>query len=148
MQQIIDNLEKDDEEKLNNELKYSEKKENKPSYLRRFYEDIKSGIKKNYKTIILITVVSIIILYMNYPKNSNEGISLKNIKKMFGGDNEAGGENEGNMNEEKKKKKGVLGRMASPLDGANSVMWWVIKNITLLYIFLIFLIFFLFLNTK
>ena len=59
---------------------------------------------------------------------------------MFGGDNEAGGENEGNMNEEKKKKKGVLGRMASPLDGANSVMWWVIKNITLLYIFLIFLV--------
>ena len=135
MQQIfnnkIDNSEKEDE------------KETKKSYWLKLYDEIKIGVKKNYKTLILITVVSIFILYMNYPNKNNSSDYTSKFKKMFGGDNEDGlNEKKGvnNDGEEKKKKKGIIGKLASPLDGANTVMWWIAKNIALLYFFLIFLV--------
>ena len=167
MQQIFyNNKKKYNSEKYENELEdeqeiketkeLKENEENKKSYLLRFYEEAKNGVKKNYKTIIFITIVSMVILYMNYntecsSSSSNSTISKK-LKKMLGGDNEGDLNNndssskkkdkkDDNTNsEDKKKKKGFLGKMVSPLDGANSVMWWIAKNIALLYMFLIFLV--------
>ncbi len=100
-------------------------------YLKKLYEEIKLGISKNCKTIILITVVSLIILYINRPNN-------KLIKtNLIGGDPNNDGMNNGGQ---EKKKKGLLSRVSSPLDGATSIMLWVTKNILLLYMFLIFLV--------
>ena len=133
-----DNLEQD-------EIK--NKDDNEKSVIRKLYDEFKIGVNKNYKVLILISLVTLLILYMIYPNVCN--INAKNTKNttksiVGGGRNNnmmmehgPGGEN-GNM-ESGGKKKSFIGKF-SPLTGGISIMSWIAKNVILLYLVLIFMV--------
>jgi hypothetical protein len=109
-------------------------KRGKESFLRKLYNDFKIGVKKNYKILILITIVALIIIYLNIPQKLYNNV-------MIGGDN-GNGEGRGNKNGNEgndKKKKSFMSKF-SPLSGGINIMYWVAQNIILFYLFLIFLV--------
>jgi hypothetical protein len=127
--------------KNNNNLEQDEiKKEEKDtrSILRKLYDEFKTGLAKNYKVLILITIVTLLILYLIYPsKNMNrnivgggpqENMAMGQMNKGNGG----AGNGEG-------KKKSFISKF-SPLSGGISIMSWVAQNILLLYLLLIFIV--------
>jgi hypothetical protein len=119
-----------------NEIK--EEKKEKESFLRRLYNEFKIGFKKNYKILILITIVALIIIYLNIPQKLYNNI-------MIGGDNgngqgDSGGKGNKNGNEGGEKKKKSFMSKFSPLSGGINIMYWVAQNIILFYLFLIFLV--------
>jgi hypothetical protein len=117
--------EMDEAKKIDNEDKVKE------SFFRKLYNELKVGVNKNYKTLILITIVSLIIIYLNIPQKLYTNV-------MVGGDNENSSKSSGS-NENKEKKKASFADKYSPLSGGINVMYWLAKNIILLYLFLIFL---------
>jgi hypothetical protein len=118
-----------------NEIKeIKEDKKVKESFLRRLYNEFKIGFQKNYKILILITIVALIIIYLNIPEKIYNNV-------MIGGDNENGqskGNKSGNEGNEKKKKS--FASKFSPLSGGINIMYWIAQNIILFYLFLIFLV--------
>ena len=128
--QNIQNIKKetDDHSEINQD------KKEKESFLRRLYNEFKIGLKKNYKILILITIVALIIIYLNIPEKIYNNV-------MIGGDN-GNGEvkgNGGNGGNEKKKKSSFASKF-SPLSGGINIMYWIAQNIILFYLFLIFLV--------
>ena len=109
----------------------NEDKRVKESFLRRLYNEFKIGFLKNYKILILITIVALIIIYLNIPQKIYNNV-------MIGGDNENGQGNKGNGGNEKKKKS--FASKFSPLSGGINIMYWIAQNIILFYLFLIFLV--------
>jgi hypothetical protein len=131
--------------KNNNNLEQDEIKKddtNDKSIIRKLYDEFKIGVNKNYKVLILITIVTLLILYMIYPNACNiKGINRNNI--IGGGPREnismlQEQGNMGNGNVGEGKKKSFIGKF-SPLSGGISIMTWVAKNILLLYLVLIFI---------
>jgi hypothetical protein len=121
-----------DENKETNQTKeINEDKRVKESFLRRLYNEFKIGFLKNYKILILITIVALIIIYLNIPQKIYNNV-------MIGGDNENGQGNKGNGGNEKKKKS--FASKFSPLSGGINIMYWIAQNIILFYLFLIFLV--------
>jgi hypothetical protein len=126
----------------------TEEKENK-SFFEKLLDDFKKGVKENYKTLILISIVGFLIIYINIP---TELCSIK----MKGGDMKMnmgksmmpspfdngpssgpeGGSSGGPEGGNKKKSSMKL----NPLSGGISIMTWCIKNIVLFYIFLLFIV--------
>ncbi len=121
----------------NKETKEIKDTEQKDSFLVKLYKELKKGVRENYKTLILISIVSVLIIYLNIPNKL-----YKNV--MIGGDNGNGndgsskssGDGEGGN---EKKKKSFMSKY-SPLSGGINIMTWIAKNIILFYLFLIFLV--------
>lgn len=125
-----DNKKETDENKKANPIKETNKdKKDKESFLRRLYNEFKIGFQKNYKILILITIVALIIIYLNIPEKIYNNV-------MIGGDGENGEGNKGNGGN---KKKSGLSKF-SPLSGGINIMFWIAQNIILFYLFLIFLV--------
>jgi hypothetical protein len=130
--QNIQNIKKETDE----HSEINKDKKEKESFLRRLYNEFKIGVKKNYKILILITIVALIIIYLNIPEKIYNNV-------MIGGDNGNGegkgnGGNGGNGGNEKKKKS--FASKFSPLSGGINIMYWIAQNIILFYLFLIFLV--------
>ena len=128
--QNIQNIKKetDDHSEINQD------KKEKESFLRRLYNEFKIGVKKNYKILILITIVALIIIYLNIPEKIYNNV-------MIGGDNGNGeGKGNGGNGGNEKKKKSSFASKFSPLSGGINIMYWIAQNIILFYLFLIFLV--------
>jgi hypothetical protein len=123
--------ETDENKKTNQTKEIDQDKRVKESFLRRLYNEFKIGFLKNYKILILITIVALIIIYLNIPQKIYNNV-------MIGGDNENGQGNKGNGGNEKKKKS--FASKFSPLSGGINIMYWIAQNIILFYLFLIFLV--------
>ena len=121
-----------------------EEKENK-SFFEKLLDDFKKGVKENYKTLILISIVGFLIIYINIP--NNELCSMK----MKGGDNmkmnmgksmmsspSAGNSPKGGPEGSNKKKSSFM--KFNPLSGGINIMTWCVKNIVLFYLFLLFIV--------
>jgi len=119
----------------------TEKKENK-SFFNKLLDDFKKGFKENYKTLILISIVGFLIIYIHRPNDE-----LCNIK-MKGGDmrmnlgksamSSAASESAKGGMEGNKKKSSFM--KLNPLSGGINIMTWCVKNIVLFYLFLIFIV--------
>jgi hypothetical protein len=124
----------------NKETKEIKETEQNDSFLVKLYKELKKGVRENYKTLILISIVSVLIIYLNIPNKL-----YKNV--MIGGDNGngnggSGGSGGSTRNAEggnEKKKKSFMSKY-SPLSGGINIMTWIAKNIILFYLFLIFLV--------
>ena len=123
--------ETDENKKTNQTKEINQDKRVKEPFLRRLYNEFKIGFRKNYKILILITIVALIIIYLNIPQKIYNNV-------MIGGDNENGQGNKGNGGNEKKKKS--FASKFSPLSGGINIMYWIAQNIILFYLFLIFLV--------
>lgn len=127
--QNIQNIKKETDE----HSEINKDKKEKESFLRRLYNEFKIGVKKNYKILILITIVALIIIYLNIPEKIYNNV-------MIGGDN-GNGEGKGNAgNGGNEKKKKSFASKFSPLSGGINIMYWIAQNIILFYLFLIFLV--------
>ena len=128
------------------ENQIEEEKENsielnkKESFLKKLWNDLKKGVKENYKMLILISLVAFLIIYINIP---NE---LCNIKIKGGGmgmnmgmgmGKSAMSSGEGAGGNEGKKKSSFM--KFNPMSGGIKLMTWCIKNILLFYFFLLFI---------
>jgi hypothetical protein len=115
--------------KHNQDIKKETDEKVKESVLRRLYNEFKIGFQKNYKILILLTIVALIIIYLNIPQKIYNNV-------MIGGEN---GNGEGNKGNGGNKKKSGLSKF-SPLSGGINIMFWIAQNIILFYLFLIFLV--------
>jgi hypothetical protein len=128
--QNIQNIKKETDD----HSKIDQDKKKKESFLRRLYNEFKIGLKKNYKILILITIVALIIIYLNIPEKIYNNV-------MIGGDNGNGeGKGNGGNGGNEKKKKSSFASKFSPLSGGINIMYWIAQNIILFYLFLIFLV--------
>ena len=127
----IQNIKKETDE----HSEINQDKKEKTSFLRRLYNEFKIGVKKNYKILILITIVALIITYLNIPEKIYTNA-------MIGGDNGNGEGNsgKGNGGNGSNKKKASFASKFSPLSGGINIMYWIAQNIILFYLFLIFLV--------
>lgn len=141
------NLDLNNSENQNLNLKETEEtkeiQENK-SFFQKLLDDLKKGIKENYKILILISIVGSLIIYINIPKELYNNTTKKNL---CGGDMRTNmmkssslssntDSNTGKGNSEGGKKKSMS---LNPISGGVKIMTWCIKNILLLYTFLLFI---------
>ena len=102
-----------------------DKNENK-SFFNKLLDDFKKGVKENYKTLILISIVGFLIIYIHRPTE------LYDLK-MKGGDmrmNMGKSTNDKGGMEDKKKKSFM---QFNPMSGGINIMTWCVKNIVLFY---------------
>ena len=123
------------ETKENNEI--TEDNKGKESFLRKLYNEFKIGVKKNYKVLILISIVALIIIYLNIPQQISSNVMVGGDTGNSGGNGENGGNKEAKGNGSNKKKSFMS--KYSPLSGGINIMYWIAQNIILFYLFLIFL---------
>ena len=118
------------------ENKTETERENK-SFFEKLLDDFKKGVNENYKTLILISIVGFLIIYINRPTE------LCNVK-MNGGDMRMtmaksmmpSASGKGGM--EDKKKTSFM--KFNPMSGGINIMTWCVKNIVLFYLFLLFIV--------
>ena len=151
----LNNLENETNQNLNlkekKETQEIEKTEENKSFFEKLLDDFKKSIKENYKILILISIIGLLIIYINIPKELYNN-KTKNI--LCGGDmktnmmkssatsptlaksvGSTGTSNGGKVNEGGKKKSISL----NPISGGVDVMMWLVKNILLFYLFLLFI---------
>ena len=135
-------MEKKIENKTENK---TEEKENK-TFFEKLWDDFKKGVKENYKTLILISIVGFLIIYINIPNDELCSIKMKggnntNMGKSMmpsasAGDSPQAGPKGGPEGSNKKKSSMKL----NPLSGGINIMTWCVKNIVLFYLFLLFIV--------
>ena len=123
----------------------TEEKENK-SFFEKLWDDFKKGVKENYKTLILISIVGFLIIYINIPtelssiKMKGGDMKMNMGKSMMpsasAGNSPEAGPKGGPEGGNKKKSSMKL----NPLSGGINIMTWCVKNIVLFYIFLLFIV--------
>jgi hypothetical protein len=129
---------------LNIENKYIENEKNndnkKQNFFERLWNELKVQVKKYYKLIILITIVSIMIMYVSSTSHikyyqlkggAGDDDEMAAMMQMYGQGDGRGGESEG---------KSLLSRSTSPMSGGIDLMWWMAKNIILVYTILLLLV--------
>jgi hypothetical protein len=135
-------IENKTENKTEEKENKTEEKENK-TFFEKLWDDFKKGVKENYKTLILISIVGFLIIYINIP--NDELCSIK----MKGGDNtnmgksttpsaSAGNSPKSGPEGSNKKKSSFM--KFNPLSGGINIMTWCVKNIVLFYLFLLFIV--------
>jgi hypothetical protein len=123
--------------------KETKETEEKKSFFEKLWDDLKKGIKENYKVLILISIVGSLIIYINIPKelyNTSKNMSGGDIKsnmakQAMGSSGNSDSGSKGNNGNAPKKKSMSL----NPISGGVNVMMWCVKNILLLYTFLLFI---------